>query len=82
MTMKMLCDLNQLFCDDMEDPIPELADRIEQSNSSFLGKLEKNLSADQFSDLDDDLLDLTGLYELRGFAFGLAVARRLAREWP
>ena len=82
MTWKMLGDLNQILCDDMEDPIPELAAEVEQSDNSFSGKLEKGLPGDQFRDLNDDLLDLTSLHELRGFAFGLAVARRLAREWP
>ena len=82
MTWKMLGNLNQILCDDMEDPIPELAEEVEQRDNNFLEKLAKSFSPDELLDLDNELLSLTGLHYIRGFAFGLAAARRLEREWP
>lgn len=82
MTWKMLGDLNQLLCDDMEDPISELAGEVEQSDKSFLEKLAKSVPADELLDMDNELLSLTSLHYMRGFAYGLAAARRLAKEWP
>ena len=77
MTMKMVTDLSQFFSENMQEPVPELAAEAEQSYDSLLKKLEKGFSEKEHIDLDNALLDLVGLYELKGFAWGLAAAREM-----
>lgn len=77
MTMKMVSDLSQFFSENMQEPVPELAADAEQNHDSLLKKLEKSFPEKEFMELDNAVLDLVGLYELKGFAWGLAAAREM-----
>lgn len=77
MTMKMVSDLSQFFSENMQEPVPELAANAEQNHDSLLKKLEKSFPEKEFMELDNAVLDLVGLYELKGFAWGLAAAREM-----
>lgn len=77
MTMKMVSDLSQFFSENMQEPVPELAAEAEQNHDSLLKKLEKSFPKEEFMELDNAVLDLVGLYELRDFARGLAAAQEM-----
>lgn len=77
MTTKMVSDLNQFFSENMQEPVPELAAEADGSYDSLLEKLGKGFSEEECNDLDNALLELAGLYELKGFAWGLAAARQM-----
>lgn len=77
MTMKMVSDLNQFFSENMQEPVPELAANAEQNYDSLLKKLERGFSAKEYMALEDEVMELAGLFELKGFAWGLAAAREM-----
>ena len=82
MTLKTLIGLMELFSEDMECPTPELAAEARKAHNSLSRGVDQLLPVEKAQDINCDLLDLVGLYELKGFALDLAVAKRLAKEWP